>query len=537
MAKSLSIRTLVLSTLSVVFMLVLLFTLIYNASSQREHMEASAREQSVSIAKSYFDSLNTMMLTGTMSTREVLREKVTQDPNIEDIRVVRGKAISDVFGVGSSSEKPQDEYDRRALKGEAIEVIREGENGRILTRLVPLKAVTDYQGVNCTTCHQAAEGTVLGAIRMDYSLASKDQALHNSLMANGIAQAVLFVLAFIVTGFVLNHFIIQRLQRLHDSMNEIAENADLSIRLADLRKDEIGSVSAAFNHMIGRINDSLCLVADNAEQVNHSAQSIASMAENTEREVLAQKHNTDQVATAMTEMAASAEQVRGNAEVTAEQSRAAASAASNGERQAQQAVSAIESLSREVQQGARRIQQLSEHTNDVATVLEVISSIAEQTNLLALNAAIEAARAGEQGRGFAVVADEVRSLASRTQESTEQIRQTIQGLRSEASNCVEIMGSASGMAQQQVASIQSVAGELQQIAEAVRNIRDLNVQMETAASEQSQVAESINCNVVDISESAQLTSNEAQQTAQVTESLLQMAGQLQSTVDQFKLLR
>lgn len=537
MKKQYSIRFLLLAALAAAFTVILVFTVAYSAWSQRAHLEEYSHKYVDGLAKSYFDGLNTMMVTGTIGNKDVLREKTMAPDEVLDVRVLRSDHLIDMFGTANADEQNLQAIDEKALNGERIEHYSENETGRVYTLIEPMRASENYQGVNCLGCHQAEEGQVLGAVRVDYSLAKSDARLEKQLMFSGGVQILIFVVIFVLVTFVLGRLVFSRLQKLHDRMDQISTNSDLTIELDVSRNDEIGSVSRAFNRMVANIRKSMLTVVDNAARVEQAARTIAGKAETTEREVLAQKDNTDQVASATTEMAASAVQVRENAVNTARKSADTTKAAQDGEQLARTAVQGIESLNTEVQSGAQRIEQLDQRTTEMADRLEMISDIADQTNLLALNAAIEAARAGEQGRGFSVVADEVRALASRTQDSTEEIRKTIDGLKKEVVDCVGTMRHASEMAQEQVDAILKVEHELQTIAAAVREITGLNEEMENAANEQSDVSESINQNVIEISRSAEQTSTDAQETARVAGDLLAMAEILHKTIEQFRLSR
>ena len=535
MKKHYSIRFLLLAALAAGFSLILVFTVLYSASAQRDHMEEFSHKYVDGLAKSYFDGLNTMMVTGTISNREVLRGKVMAPEDVLDVRVIRSDQLNQMFGGGTKAEQTRDSGDKKALAGERIERYSSNDDGRVYTLIEPVIAREDYQGVNCLGCHQAQEGDVLGAIRVDYSLAESDDRLQLQLLASGGIQVVIFIAVFFLTALALSRLVFSRLRRLQVRMDEISGNSDLTIELDVSRNDEIGSVSLAFNRMMAKIRESMHTVMDNAAQVEQAARSIAAKAETTGHEVMAQKDNTDQVASATTEMAASAVQVRENANHTTRKSAETAESASSGERLARNAVEGIEALNTEVQGGASRIEDLNQRTSQMASMLEEISNIADQTNLLALNAAIEAARAGEQGRGFSVVADEVRALAARTQVSTEDIRKTINGLKSEVVDCVAIMRHASDMTGHQVEAILKVESELQSIASAVREITSLNQEMESAANEQSDVSEAINQNVIEISRSAEQASTDAQETANIAGDLLVMAETLRETIEQFRL--
>lgn len=537
MKKHYSIRFLLLAALAAAFSLILVFTVLYSASAQRDHMEEFSHKYVDGLAKSYFDGLNTMMVTGTIGNRDVLRDKVMAPEDVLDVRVIRSDQLNQVFGKGTKAEQQRDPDDRKALAGERVERYSSNDDGRIYTLIDPVVAREDYQGVNCLGCHQAEEGDVLGAIRVDYSLAESDALLHQQLFASGGIQVGIFIAVFFLTALALNRLVFSRLRRLQRSMDEISGNSDLTIELDVTRNDEIGSVSLAFNRMVAKIRKSMNTVMDNAAQVEQAARGIAAKAETTGQEVLAQKDNTDQVASATTEMAASAVQVRENANHTTRKSAETAQSANSGEQLARAAVQGIEMLNAEVEGGAERIKGLNLRTSQMANMLEEISNIAEQTNLLALNAAIEAARAGEQGRGFSVVADEVRALASRTQVSTEEIRSTINGLKNEVVECVAAMSHASEMAGDQVDAILKVESELQSIASAVREITSLNGEMESAANEQSDVSEAINQNVIEISRSAEQASTDAQETAGIAGDLLVMAEALRKTIEQFRLAR
>jgi methyl-accepting chemotaxis protein len=261
---------------------------------------------------------------------------------------------------------------------------------------------------------------------------------------------------------------------------------------------------------------------------------MSSITEQATHSVRQQQNEIDQVATAMNEMTATVQEVARNAEQAAQAAQQADHSAQNGASVAGSARREITGLVDEVETSAGVIQELQSESENIGMVLDVIRGIAEQTNLLALNAAIEAARAGEQGRGFAVVADEVRTLASRTQKSTEEIHHMIERLQSGASNAVKVMTQARGKGQGGVGEMGRVTDTLGEIARAVASINDMNTQIASAAEEQSAVAEEINRNVSNISQGSAQSAQGTEQTAFASMELARLAADLQTLVARFK---
>jgi methyl-accepting chemotaxis protein len=256
--------------------------------------------------------------------------------------------------------------------------------------------------------------------------------------------------------------------------------------------------------------------------------------EETKRDTLQQQSETSQVVTAMNEMTATVQEVARHATEAAAAASNADHASVDGKKVVLSTMNAIEALSSEVHSAANVISQLEKDSENIGTVLDVIKGIAEQTNLLALNAAIEAARAGEQGRGFAVVADEVRTLASRTQQSTQEIQTMIENLQVGAQSAVKVMDESRAKAEDSVSQAAKAGGSLEEITHSVSQINDMNTQIATAAEEQSAVAEEINRNIVNISEIVDRTADGANQTSIASEELASLAAQLQQLVNQFK---
>jgi methyl-accepting chemotaxis protein len=269
-------------------------------------------------------------------------------------------------------------------------------------------------------------------------------------------------------------------------------------------------------------------------QLASAAEETSAVTTQTNAGISQQLSETSQVATAMNEMSATVQDVARNAVEAATAAKDADVTFDEGKKVVDRVISAIGELAGEVESAANVIQQLEEESRNIGSVLDVIKSIAEQTNLLALNAAIEAARAGEQGRGFAVVADEVRTLAGRTQESTQEIEEMISRLQSGTDNAVKVMESGKEITQVGVDQAAAAGEALQTINAAVEQISGMNTQIASAAEEQSAVAEEINRSIVSINEVAEQSSIGAQQTAAASDDLAKLAEQLKALVERFK---
>ena len=318
------------------------------------------------------------------------------------------------------------------------------------------------------------------------------------------------------------------------TVHEIAKG-DLTARIGDnLAQDETGQLLGAIRKMVKELNALIGEVGGSTAQLSAAAEQMSVITEQSRRGVQQQQSEIDQVATAMNEMAATVQEVARNASAAADAAHKANDEAQNGRQVVSQTISAINEVAGEVEAVAKVIHKLNADSNDIGAVLDVIKGIAEQTNLLALNAAIEAARAGEQGRGFAVVADEVRTLATRTQESTQEIQKMIERLQVGAKDAVHAMEQGRGKAQASVQQAARAGQSLDSITGAVGTISDMNAQIASAAEEQGAVAEEINRNIVNISQIASQTATGADQTASASNELAKLAGRLQGLVGKFK---
>jgi len=336
-----------------------------------------------------------------------------------------------------------------------------------------------------------------------------------------------------ISYYIFTHWFSKNLQHIADVIDSLARG-DFSARCNIVNHDIGGRIALSVNSMSGKLSSSIVQISQSIDKIATAINNLKQLSHETSRSIARQQTETDQAATAMTEMTATVQEVARNAEQAAIAARDADTAAKDGSKLASQAMGGIEELNGEVEKAGNVIQKLEQDSQSIGVVLEVIQGIAEQTNLLALNAAIEAARAGEQGRGFAVVADEVRTLASRTQQSTEEIKKMIEQLQSGAGAAVRVMDQAREKAQIGEESVEKAVETLSTIGGAVSTIDEMNTQIASAAQEQGSVAEEINKNIASINNVAEEAVTGADSTENASEHIVALVEELASIVKVFR---
>ncbi|QFT09533.1 Methyl-accepting chemotaxis protein PctB [Vibrio sp. THAF190c] len=371
------------------------------------------------------------------------------------------------------------------------------------------------------------------AVQMDRAT---EEASHSTLLTQLITTAVIITLVVIALVSWLVGFLFRDLNRVSLALEEIASGeGDLTQRLEPKSDDEIGQLAENFNRFVGNMHTMVLKLSEVSASLANQARQTASQAEERSARIQMQQDEINMVATAVNEMAAATQEIAGNADHTAQNSSEAVGACEHGTGQVTQTQSSIQNLAQEVQVATNVILELEEHGNSINAILSNIQGIAEQTNLLALNAAIEAARAGEQGRGFAVVADEVRVLSQRTHGSTQEIQQTIELLQGTTGKAVSIMNDSRSLAETSVDDANSAAASLTQIHAAVERISDMATQIASAAEEQASVTSEITRNTEGIRDVSNELADEAHQAAEQAAQLSELSHELESEISRFKL--
>jgi methyl-accepting chemotaxis protein len=367
-------------------------------------------------------------------------------------------------------------------------------------------------------------------VSLENSKQSSEMALKVGL---GISVGVSIIVTLV--GYFVSYIVASNISSVVSSLTNMANGeGDLSQRITAKGSDEIGELVTMFNRFVEKLQNIIGHVKGSTEQLAVAAEKMAEVSDGSTQSSAQQQSEVNQVATAMNEMAATVQEVSRNAAHAAEAAQDASSQANDGLQVVDLTINSINSLAGAVEQASGVINQLESDTGNIGVVLDVIRGISEQTNLLALNAAIEAARAGEQGRGFAVVADEVRTLASRTQQSTLEIQSMIEKLQSGAVQAVDVMATGREEAEKSVSHAKQAGESLGGITQAVVSISDMNAQIATASEEQTSVAEEINQNIVNISHIGEGAVSSAQMTSSASEELARLSTELQGLVDQFK---
>jgi methyl-accepting chemotaxis protein len=363
-----------------------------------------------------------------------------------------------------------------------------------------------------------------------------DSALHTATISMAIAMALSGAVIIFTLLWMFRIMIVNRLKVLENNMRDIAEgDGDLTHRITVNGQDGIDRVGHYFNLFLDKIHQAISQVNDATVQIESASSQMTGITEETTIAINAQQSETEQVATAINEMAATVTEVARSATEAASAASEADAQSNDGQKVVNASIEFISKLASDVENAANVIENLKSDSQSIGGVLDVIQGIAEQTNLLALNAAIEAARAGEQGRGFAVVADEVRTLAQRTQESTTEIKAMIDKLQSGAENAVDVMSQGREQAQKSVDKANETGSSLEAITAAVATINLMNTQIASAAEEQNAVAEEINKNITKISDHGEKTANGANQTAVASSELNNLSAELSTLMQQFKI--
>ncbi|MDA7747084.1 methyl-accepting chemotaxis protein [Psychromonas sp.] len=521
--------------LTLIGLVILIISIMSNNTQQKKLVEETIQSNLKLIAGNYFDSINTLMLTGTMANKSILENKIRNEKNIEEAKIIRSDLVKKYYGAGIENNKAENQAEQAALNGiESMNISNKGDK-RVLTYLKPIIGTENYNGTNCLSCHMSKTGEVLGVIKLSYSLGESDQIINKNNWFNGILLSAIFFIAFLTLALIFRRLLFQRLKRVGAVMQDIYEGNNLTLRIHDTSNDELGRLSQNFNAMLDRFLENMQKVAHTSTILNQAADKILNSAQNTESAIKQQNIYTESVVIAINHLKESSKQVKNTSDDASQSTASGGIQAEEGMQIVKTTQYNINQLAEEVRSASEKVDNLEIQTEEVGKVLQIISNIAEQTNLLALNAAIEAARAGESGRGFAVVADEVRTLASNTQNTTLQIKQTIERLQSEAKQTVEVMSQSALDAEQRAEQVEQVTDTLNKITQHMQDINQLSIQIAAETEQQDQASEEISRNVEEIAKSAETSLLDATDSKSISLQLQTVAKELSNEVRLFKL--
>lgn len=651
--RSWSLRSKVNLTVGLSFLLVMTLVTTYTASRESTRLTEFTEKQTKDLTTFYFDSLNTLMLTGTMDQRTIFRNKVLARPEVVDARVVRGEPVKQQFGPGYPEEQPLDDLDRRALSGEEISIIEDRGGKRVMTILTPFRATEDTgpTHVNCLRCHHVASGAINGAIRISYSLEKVDNSVQHEIMVSVLANFLLLGTGLLLVNLVMRTWVTNPLSKLMTVVNRRAAGEE-NVRAEIISEDEVGRLAGAFNtlsenimvgakrehdaaeelhskvarlldvihkvsggnydvdvgfngkdaigelagnlqtmivyirnsieekriavetlrhqvdeilgvvtkaaegNLTGRINaashdaigqlasgvqrmiDSLnSLVAQvqrSGIQVASSTTEIAATSKQQDATAAEQAATTNEIVATATQISATSKELEKTMQEVAGIAEVAARSATLGQAgliRMQTTMGQIVDASGSI--GAK-LEILNEKAGNIGMVVTTINKVADQTNLLSLNAAIEAEKAGEYGFGFAVVAREIRRLADQTAVATLDIEQSVKEMQSAVSAGVMSMEKFSDQVRRSVEDVTQVSRQLAQVIDQVQELRPRFESVHQSMHLQAQGAQHIHQSMTVLNESAQHTADSIRQSNAAIERLNEAAHSLQNGVTKFK---
>lgn len=487
-------------------------------------------------------SIGNLAREGTISTTDALNLEDTETINIvkKDMRAIVASAKEKFSELAGTSASNSDYYSEVGVALNKYEDLALGSDGVLSMYTNQLNAASTSLNTLLEAEKHLTEAikqlrVVVQEVKQ-FAEESKERAIDQ--VTNSQTIIIVIALVAIAAAVLISFLVIGSIRKPLNQVVEVIGNVadgDLTRSINVERQDELGSLGDSVNNLVAKLRQILGSIASSSEQLAASAEQTENIAREGHQSINSQREQTELVATAMAEMTATVNEVANSANSTLQEVQGANAETQTGQEIVRQNIATINSLASEIESASGVIYKLNEYSDNIGSVLDVIRGIADQTNLLALNAAIEAARAGEQGRGFAVVADEVRTLASKTQESTSEIQGMIERLQNGTKDAVTVMEKSQDEARISVDQTAKAGKALESITRAVGVINDMSTHIASSAEEQSAVTNEMHENITTISSLADQTAQGSNESLDASQQLAKLAAELKQMVSQFKI--